>query len=308
MGVSGEQNEQSQDFYFQRPLSPDRKSIHSKKSKKSHKSYNSRKHKQHPYKKSSSKHNSDVKDPLSSSIFFAGISKNSELGKDFLREMDTPICTSKIIFLPLEIDQVAPGRCLVLSPFGHVSNMGFHCDCCSDQASKTHKWQHNGNTMKKLNADELYSVSVSFFNNAEKVVQNKNFYLSLLSHSMNTVKQSFLQPGLLYGYLVLRNLCEEMFPVFLEKENSLIMFTIFNHENLHIGEICLRLLTDNLPEYKITIDCIKQSYVIKFDPISVESKGASNSETAICEAISALDYTDEIKQEILNGQQLVAGF
>lgn len=86
------------------------------------------------------------------------------------------------------------------------------------------------------------------------------------------------------------------------------MYTLFKNENLHIGEACLRLIIDNMLNYKVTLDCIKQTYVLKFEPIYPETNTMTVQEVEICEAVTSLDYTDEIKQEIVNGQELVAGF
>lgn len=293
-------------------ISSSRCSVTSKKSRKSIKSYSRRKrNKFHPYKAPSLK--SIYKSQVSVSMFdfFNGITFNSEFGKDFLREMDTPICTSKIICLPLDVNQIAPGRCLVLSPLGHTCNMGFHCEHCSqnENPSFTNFQVTCANTkMGSLDSKELNSVTLTFHNHAHKVVQNKNFYLSLLSHSLNTVKQSFNQPSLLYSYTVLRTMCEDVFPIFVEMDKKLCMYTLFKNENLHIGEACLRLIIDNMLNYRVTLDCIKQTYVLKFEPIYPETNTMTVQEVEICEAVTSLDYTDEIKQEIVNGQELVAGF
>ncbi|BBB06523.1 nuclear egress lamina protein [Rhinolophus gammaherpesvirus 1] len=243
-------------------------------------------------------------------IFFNGITLNSEFGKDFLREMDTPICTSKIICLPLDVNQIAPGRCLVLSPLGHTCNMGFHCERCT--RAENHSYSHfQAASPSTINpgSKDFNSVTLTFYNHASKVVQNKNLYLSLLSHSLNTVKQSFSQPSLLYIYIVLRTLCEDVFPIFVEGDKGLLcMYTIFKQDNLHIGEACLRLLIDNLVNYKVTLDCIRQTYVLKFEPLCAETNTMAVQEQEICESVTGLDYTDEIKQEIVNGQELVSDF
>lgn len=244
---------------------------------------------------------------ITTSDFFNGISINIEFGKDFLREMDTPICTSKIVTLPLNLSQIAPGRCVVFSPFGHTSNMSFHCDFCNTQGQT---FQTNGlskgQTVIKEN-DDLYSVALAFYNNAEKVVQHKAFYLSLLSHSMETVRKSFAQPGLLYGFITLKTYIHDVFPIFIEDAESglLKMCAIFHSENLHISETCLRLLIDNLPQYQIMVDCIHQQYVLKIYPNGPEDKAVSVPEDNICKSVATLDYTDEMKQEIVNGTILV---
>lgn len=286
-------------------------SLVSKRSKKSTKSRSHlKRHKFHPYKTHSIK--SACKPHASVSIFdfFNGITLNSEFGKDFLREMDTPICTSKIICLPLDVNQIAPGRCLVLSPLGHTCNMGFHCERCT--RAENHSYSHfQATSSSTINpgSKDFNSVTLTFYNHASKVVQNKNFYLSLLSHSLNTVKQSFSQPSLLYIYIVLRTLCEDVFPIFVEGDKGLLcLYTIFKQDNLHIGEACLRLLIDNLVNYKVTLDCIRQTYVLKFEPLCAETNTMAVQEQEICESVTGLDYTDEIKQEIVNGQELVADF
>ncbi len=66
--------------------------------------------------------------------FFRGISANFELGKDFLREMNTPIHVSEAVFLPLSLCTLSPGRCLRLSPFGHSLTLGSHCEICINRS------------------------------------------------------------------------------------------------------------------------------------------------------------------------------
>ncbi|AJG42996.1 hypothetical protein KM481_gp66 [Harp seal herpesvirus] len=286
-------------------------SISSRKTRKSHKSYRAGKKNFHPYKAYSikSKHKGDI--AISNEDFFNGISLNKEFGRDFLREMDTPLCTSKTVCLPLDISEIAPGRCIALSPFGHTANMGFYCDqCCQTLTSaKCHFKQQTPNKLFLGPNDELCSVALSFYNNAEKVVQNKAFYLSLLSNSVHAIKQSFVQPSLLYGYLVLKTMCSDVVPLFTQGENNMLtMYATFKTESLHIGETCLRLLTDNMINYKITIDCIKKTYVIKFFPQHPEEKTPSVPETSICESIASLDFTDELKQELVNGHQIISNF
>ncbi|AIU39595.1 nuclear egress lamina protein [Equid gammaherpesvirus 5] len=261
---------------------------------------------------------------VSNCDFFNGITLNHEFGRDFLREMDTPICTSKVICLPLDLDGIAPGRCLVLSPLGHACNMGFYCDrCCGARAGGNstgnpysqfhHHHQGPGSGAAAAMAgpqnsgkDDLHSVTLTFYNQVSKVVQNKHFYLSLLSHSLTTIKKSFVQPGLLYGYTVLRTLCDDVFPIFKEAENGLCMFALFKRDDLHVSETCLRHLVDNLDHYRVTLDCVKHTYMLKFSPVRAETNGMTIQEVEICEAITGLDFTDEIKQEIISGQELVA--
>lgn len=289
-------------------------STYSTKSKKTTKSKRKNSAKYHPYNPPSNFHYKNKKrlPEITTSDFFKGITMNIEIGRDFLREMDTPICTSKTIFLPLELSLLAPGRCIVLCPFGHTSNMSFDCSYCScvtesqkNTFSATVSSQTNSIQLKEN--DELYSVALTFYNHSDKVVQHKSFYLSLLSHSMETVRLSFKQPGLIYGYVILKQFCQQIFPIFNETFNGLInMFIIFKSENLHIGETCLRLLTDKLPGYNLSIDCVRQTYILKFSPKSQEERSLTVPEDSICDAVSTLDYTDELKEEILNGSILVS--
>ncbi|ALE14785.1 ORF69 [Felid gammaherpesvirus 1] len=289
------------------------KSTKSKKSQKSYKSNKSksRRHLIHPYKSYTGMHCKTIS--ISHEDFFYGISANKEFGRDFLREMDTPICTSSAICLPVDINQVAPGRCILLSPFGHTANMGFYCNYCSQTLNNSQICNFNPQPSNKSmymgQNEELCSVALSFYNNAEKVVQHKGFYLSLLSNSMHLVKQSFKQPSLFYGYLVLKTFYQDIIPLFKEGEDKTItMYVTFKMDSLHIGETCLRLLTDNIKNYKIIIDCIKQVYVIKIFPQNPEEKTPTIPENSICDAVAALDFTDELKQELINSYELIAAF
>lgn len=241
--------------------------------------------------------------------FFSGISLNYELGKDFLREMDTPICTSNIIFLPTTLISVPPGRCLILSPYGHSSALGFHCDECKGISIKPSALTFNSQTQETLKeTDEIFSQSLCFFNNVEKVLQNKSFYLSLLGHSMSTVRQSFKQPGLLYSYMILNKFCPKPFPIFTDDGCKLTMFITFCTSKLHIGETCLRIFSDNLQNYTITLDCFKGHYIIKFTLINHEENIVNVNVDKICEAVSQLDFSDELKQEFVNGTTLINDF
>ncbi|UTM04535.1 nuclear egress lamina protein [Equid gammaherpesvirus 2] len=292
------------------PASPG--SVLSKRSKLSRKSLALRSlNKFHPYKAPSSVRSLKKAHTLvSNGDFFNGISLNCEFGKDFLREMDTPICTSKVICLPLDVHEIAPGRCLVLSPLGHACNMGFYCDKCTQSGQNSYsQFQGRGGNAKMAaqnSKDDLHSVTLTFYNQVSKVVQNKNFYLSLLSHSLTTIKKSFVQPSLLYSYTVLRALCDDVFPIFKDTENGLCMFALFKTDDLHVSETCLRHLVDNLIHYRVTLDCVKHTYMLKFSPIRAEANGMTIQEVEICEAITGLDFTDEIKQEIISGQELVS--
>lgn len=247
--------------------------------------------------------------PLTNDEFFRAISINADLAKDFLREMDTPVCTSTAIFLPVELDRVAPGRCLALSPFGHTSTLGFDCAQCLGSI-KTGSYDPKSKLEKQITEEEeLRSVALCFYNNAERAVRYKAFYLSLLSISLNAVRGSLVQPGLLYGYTVLRTVgTEEIFPIFKIDRNTslLIMFVIFKSDTLHLGEACLRTLTENLSNYRMRIDCVKKTYVLAFVPLAPEPRSLSVQEDSICEAVSALDYSDELKQEIAWGTSLVS--
>lgn len=153
---------------------------------------------------------------------------------------------------------------------------------------------------------ELYSVTLTVYNHADEVVQNKAYYLSLLCMSAGTLKSSFAQPGLFYAYYVLRASGHAILPVFeVGPAGNLTMFTLFKNTVVHIGENCLRMLTDNLPEYVITLDCVKQTYVLRFTPTHPERPMVNMRETQICEAVAALDLTDELREDISRGLALV---
>ncbi|ARW78132.1 nuclear egress lamina protein [Common bottlenose dolphin gammaherpesvirus 1 strain Sarasota] len=252
---------------------------------------------------------------LSDFDFFTGISKNNELGKDFLREMDTPICTSNTIFLPLGLDRLSSGRCIVLSPFGHLSILGCYCEHCAkpyDNPSHDYSLSPCQPYARPINpysseTEDLCSLSLTFFNNADKVIQNKTFYLSLLSHSMDRVRNSFNQPGLLYTFIVLRTFCPDSFPVFVENGNKcLTMFVVFKARLLHISEECLRLLSSNLQAYSVSIDCSQKAYIVKVSPVLPEEKTVILAEDSICEAVASLDYSDELKQEFKHSTGIVS--
>ncbi|AAC95594.1 orf 69 [Ateline gammaherpesvirus 3] len=246
---------------------------------KSTKSARSRRH--HPYIK------------ITDKIFFSAIASKKELGIDFLREMDAPICTSKTILLPLDLNSISPGRCIYLSPFGHTSNMEFRCEKCTESKTK-------GSGDVSQNHD-LYSVTLVFYKNVDKVVKHKAFYLSLLSRSLENVKKSFMQPELLYAYVVVKEAGHNVFPIFFEKNESLSMCLTFKCQTLHIGESCLRMLMDNLPNYKISLDYIKDVYAMTFTQRFSVQRSISIAEDSICESVATLDFTDELREEIVKG-------
>lgn len=244
---------------------------------------------------------------LTTETFFNGINNNPEYGKDFLREMDLPLCNYKPVQLPLNLRNIHPGRCIELSIFGHNAIMGFQCEDCT-------KTQNTGNrtagfidqsnktiTIGPTNENELFSITLAFFNNADKVVQHKAFYLSLLSHSLETVRQSFSQPSLLYTYLLFKNFCKQtMTPVFTQEDHGLAMFLLFNDsKTLHINEQCIRLAADNLIYYSITFDCLHGTYVMALRPEYKECQKINIPEDEICAAVSSLDYSDEIREAII---------
>ncbi|AIB03225.1 ORF69 [Bovine gammaherpesvirus 6] len=241
---------------------------------------------------------------LSNQDFFSGISLNHELGKDFLREMDTPICTSSTIFLPTDFSAVAPGRCLILSPYGHSSVLGFHCHECKPHCSSA----FNQNNVKSNDNDEILSVSLCFLNHVEKVVQHKAFYLSLLGHSMNLVKQSLNQPSLLYCYIVLKKFCSKLFPIFTNHGGQITMFIIFNTSELHISETLLRILTDNVQGYSLSVDCFAGNYILAVKPRLAEEATVAVNVNKICDLVSELDFSDELKQDYVNGSSLISHF
>lgn len=238
--------------------------------------------------------------------FFNGISHNPEYGKDFLREMDLPLCNSKPVQLPLNLRTVHPGRCIELSVFGHSAIMGFQCEECTRTQSNGGKKagfidQNKHIQLGPNNENELFSITLAFYNNADKVVQHKGFYLSLLSHSLETVKQSFAQPSLLYTYLLFKNYYKQpLIPVFTPGENGLAMFLLFDDaKTLHVNEQCIRLAADNLIYYSITFDCLQGTYVMALRPEYRECQKINIAEDDICAAVAALDYSDEIKEAII---------
>ncbi|AAX58105.1 ORF69 [Ovine gammaherpesvirus 2] len=240
---------------------------------------------------------------LTNDDFFTGISINYELGKDFLREMDTPICTSKTIFLPVTLSEVAPGRCLILSPYGHSSVLGFHCHECRPENNTSFT-----QTQKSTDNEELFSVTLCFLNNVEKVVQHKAFYLSLLGHSMNVVKQSLGQPSLLYCYTVLKRFHQQLFPIFSAEGHLLTMYIIFSTQTLHISETLLRILVDNIENHNLSLDCFSGHYILTVKPKSLEESSLNVSVSKICDLVAQLDFSDELKQEYLNGSALISSF
>lgn len=242
---------------------------------------------------------------LSDKDFFSAISIRKDIGSDFLREMDSPICTSKTLLLPLTADQIAPGRCLFLSTFGHTSNLGFHCDFCNSIETKRPTDVSPRDETVSTRPGDLLSVTLTFYHNADKVVPHKFFYLSLLNNSLEAVKQSFQQPGLLYAYVIFRSFSMSPFPIFTTHEGLLKMWLIFRQRDLHISENCLRLLVDNLPTYKIEIDCIKKDYIISFCPLAPEENRVTIPEASVCEAITTLDFTDECKENFVYCNSLI---
>lgn len=240
-----------------------------------------------------------------------------EYGKDFLREMDSPLCLSKPIQLPVNLRSIHPGRCLELSAFGHSSVMGFQCESCALQCSDhavagqgflcapTHPAVGNSRPMEN---NDLYSITLAFYNNADKVVQHKIFYLSLLSHSNAFLRKSFQQPSLLYTYILFKTLCTpNIVPIFKQYDLGIGMFFVFkDKQNLHLKENVIRLASDNLNYYSITLDCIYGTYVLSVIPEYSELQKIKIPEEEICEAVSSLDYSDEIKEELLKGAEIVS--
>lgn len=238
---------------------------------------------------------------LTTENFYKAISRNLEFGRDFLREMDCPLCLSKPVLLPLNLSDVAPGRCLSLSPFGHNLVMEFQCETCARPG------QVNKSSTSPPRDDELFSITLAFYNNAGKVLLHKAFYLSLLSQSMDLVRRSFLQPSLLYAFLVIKTFSgQNIVPVFTSGDLGISMYIIFNSINLHINETCIRLLSENMTHYKNSIDCTGDgTYIMNIAPITMELQKINISHEEICEAINNLDYTDEIKGEIVTNTEII---
>ncbi|AAD21403.1 unknown [Macaca mulatta rhadinovirus 17577] len=244
---------------------------------------------------------------VSDTQFFSALTRRHELGVDFLREMGTPICTSKSVMLPLNLKTIAPGRCVSLSSFGHSSNMGFNCSSCTptDRSAVSLDANALGEDSARKNS-ELCSVALTFYHHAEKVVQHKGFYLSLLSHSMEVVRKSFTQPGLLYAHLVLKTFGHDPLPIFtVDADERLALWAVFHTRDLHLGETSLRLIMDNLPNYDITVDCIKQTYIMKFTPSRPDNATVTVPVNSICEAVATLDCTDEFREEIQRGTAII---
>ncbi|CEQ32334.1 BFLF2 [human gammaherpesvirus 4] len=227
--------------------------------------------------------------------FFRGISANFELGKDFLREMNTPIHVSEAVFLPLSLCTLSPGRCLRLSPFGHSLTLGSHCEICINR-SQVHVPQ------------EFSSTQLSFFNNVHKIIPNKTFYVSLLSSSPSAVKAGLSQPSLLYAYLVTGHFCGTICPIFSTNgKGRLIMHLLLQGTSLHIPETCLKLLCENIgPTYELAVDLVGDAFCIKVSPRdTVYEKAVNVDEDAIYEAIKDLECGDELRLQIINYTQLI---
>lgn len=281
-------------------------------SRKSRRSTRSRRsHRYNPYSTKSNSHRRTLKSVsfLTTNNFYKGISRNLEFGKDFLREMDCPLCLSKPVTLPLNFRDVTPGRCISLSPFGHNLVMEFQCETCAvDGEGGSQPPPRNRSIFNNNNKDDdLFSVTLAFYNNAGKTLVHKGFYMSLLSQSMDMVRRSFLQPSLLYSYLVIKTFSPQtIVPVFTSGDLGISMFVIFNSVNLHIGEPCIRLLSENVTNYHTSIDCSDEGiYVMKIAPLSMEMQKINIPEEEICDSIGKLDYTDELKREIVINTEIV---
>ncbi|ADW24411.1 hypothetical protein RHVP.69 [Cricetid gammaherpesvirus 2] len=239
--------------------------------------------------------------------FFTLLSTRRDLGRDFLREMVAPICNATPVLLPLDLRTVSPGRCVSLTPYGHTSNMGFQCKTCADA------WQHNNQEtpLPKLDdpafsKNELCSVTLAFYQQAGKVIQNKLFYLSLLHTSMDAVRASLCQPGLLYSFLVTRAFGKTPFPIFFPHEKHLGVNLIFKDDCLHLHESCLRLLIDNLSDYEISVDSINSSYILKLTPTGNVGKAAVIPMEPICEAVAGLECGDDLKAQFIDCMNIVS--
>ncbi|AAB66419.1 hypothetical protein [Murine herpesvirus strain 4556] len=226
--------------------------------------------------------------------FFNLIYKRQDLGLDFLREMSEPLCTSRPVLLPLNLKNIAPGRCISLTPFGHTDNLGFQCETCTDP-------NLNKSIPPKLedpafSKNELCSVTLTFYQQAEQVIQHKQFYLSLLNLSMDAVRNSLTQPGLLYCYLVTKAFMLEGFPIFFEETNGMLgLYLVFRRDLLHLHESYLRLLIDNLGNYDISVDSVGRSYIIKLCPVGNVSRIPTIPADNVCLAVNNLDYGDDVK-------------
>lgn len=245
---------------------------------------------------------------LTDAEFFNGLTTKRELGLDFLREMNCPIDISRPLLLPVSLNDLAPGRCLTLSPFGHASNLCFHCEICSQKNSTNSTGHDTGLEIPTQQQNELSSVALTFFHQSDKIISHKVFYGSLLSNSPEFVTKSFSQPGLLYTYTIIKQLCPgpEPIPVFQQTlDELLIMHLIFKVRDLHLNESCLRLLTDNLPNYHITVDCVQKQYLLRLTPLHPEEKTVTVAEQQISDSIMGLDISDELKDEIHRASKIV---
>lgn len=253
-------------------------------------------------------------DMINSTMFFALITKKPQVGRDFLREMSIPVSSDNTVFLPLNVRRLPPGRCIMLSPFGHKSVIEFHCGTCrkippndSDLAFKM-LLSGRQTSMQTPDTDEANSLPLTVFNNAPKVIQHKLFYLSLLSQSMDMLRASFKQPGLFYAHFILAKFCPGGFPVFKRESNTglLSMITVYRSQRVHVGEGCLQALCENMPEYNVSIDItLNKVYIVVIEPRESETKLVSLQEESICDAVAALDCSDEMKQELITMYNLV---
>lgn len=227
------------------------------------------------------------KNKISLTSFFNGICSNYELGKDFLKEMNMPICTSHTINVPITINTIFPGRCLNLSPFGHSLILGSHCEKC---------------TLYELNSipTEFNSLELLFFNNVGKYIENKAFYLSLLSLSIDAILISFRQPCLIYSYILFNHFIQGSCPIFTSTENGKIrMFLFFKTLSIHVCETCLKLLCEHVGNnYDITVDITNECIFFSFYPNALEEKPLAADKETILENIKTLECSDELRHNI----------
>ncbi|AZB49169.1 hypothetical protein [Vombatid gammaherpesvirus 1] len=254
----------------------------------------------------------NVVDLVNPFLFFQLVTKKPQVGRDFIREMSIPVSSDNTVFLPLNVRRLPPGRCIMLSPFGHKSVLEFHCGSCRKAyhgIAEAHFSAllsgHQISTSHEV--DEVNSLPLTVFNNASKVIQHKLFYLSLLSQSMDTMRANFKQPGLFYAYFTLAKFCPGGCPIFRRQANTglLRMITVYRSTSVHIGDTCLQSLCENLPEYKISIDTVNKVYYVSIEPREKENKNIALNEDAICEAVASLDCSDELRQELSTVYELV---
>lgn len=102
----------------------------------------------------------------------------------------------------------------------------------------------------------------------------------------------------------------EITPVFRAAPSGLLtMYALFRTQTLHIKEACVALLNENvLKNYSITLDCTKDTYIMRVTPTRPEDTAVSVAEDEICEAVAQLEFPDELHQILLAAPNLLSSF